>query len=204
PLPIGTFRFELTFSVEDRVAYDYTTITIQPNPVPNVQIVLVSDSYPTHNPRRPLILHGIVLDGITPDISYQWSMLPGNLVLNETKQRELYIGANMLHEPEYSFQFSATNADGIGFAEFSIKIAQPPTGGTIKVHPADGTIRSLLDRITLSTSGWVTTEDQLPLQYMFYINDGDEYIPLNVVPTSRTTLPSFLMPYYAKPQTIRF
>jgi hypothetical protein len=209
PLPIGTFRFELKFSVGEREAHDSVTITIQPGAVPEVQIVFVSDSYPTHNPRRPLILHGIVLNGNSQDVSFEWSVISGNLTLDQftapygTTQRELYIAANVLHEPQYSFRLSATIAGKTGHAEITVKVSQAPIGGMITVHPVEGNIRSLLDKITLSTSGWITTADQLPLQYLFYISEGNVRIPLHVLPTSLNTL-SFVMPYYDKPQIIRF
>src|SRR5690606_18798548 len=103
PLPDGTFTFIVEISSQDgRNSKTNTEIEIIPIPIPIVSIK--SSEAEIHNFDKPLILTANVKSDYT-DLIYQWSIVEGNLDLNDknvapfgTNQLQLYIEPEKLNQ----------------------------------------------------------------------------------------------------------
>jgi hypothetical protein len=120
----------------------------------------------------------------------QWSVVDGdqstiaaNNLLSKPRDTTLVIKPSVLTPGKtYTFRFSVTDSNGLGFAQTTTTVNEPPKFGIVT---ATSKTNQAFSTYTLSTSGWVP--NVLPLTYYFALVNGGQEIRLTKESTLSTT-----------------
>ena len=108
----------------------------------------------------------ISLIALTPT---QLTVLPNNSILFQLAMKPLSLYSGMSYQLRLSAQIS-TNPTDSAYAEISIVMNSPPYSGVLQVTPSRG--YELNTSFSFLTSQWITSADNLPLQYLFTYYDS--------------------------------
>ena len=183
-VPPGTFDFSVNVSKADgEVATASVTITVVAGSVPTVSVQAPKAA--KHNANEALRLLGnAVLDqnGTASALSLAWSCTPDIGALSDplitrtgSEQANLVVLPGVLPSGcaggacSYTFTLTATHQAAAGpraaFAQQTILMNAPPSGGALEVVPSTG--YELNATFALRASYWTDDADDLPLRYTF-------------------------------------
>ena len=186
-LPPGTFDFSVSVSKADgEVATASVTIAVVAGSVPTVSVQAPKAA--KHNANEALRLLGsAVLDqnGTASALALAWSCTPDiGALSNSLITRTGWEQANLVVLPgvlpsgcaggacSYTFTLTATHQAAAGpraaFAQQTILMNVPPSGGAFEVVPSTG--YELNGTFALRASYWTDDADDLPLRYTFGIS----------------------------------
>eukprot|EP00698_Gefionella_okellyi_P010879 TRINITY_DN2854_c3_g2_i1.p1 TRINITY_DN2854_c3_g2~~TRINITY_DN2854_c3_g2_i1.p1 ORF type:complete len:3278 (-),score=789.36 TRINITY_DN2854_c3_g2_i1:1185-11018(-) len=162
PLPVGIYDWTLQMTKGNRIATTNVSIAVQPGNAPTVSVTTPALSI---NSNQRLVLTGLCSDG---NAVLLWSVTPfidltnHDVVLTSRTSLTLVIAASVLQPgAQYTFTLSASNADGLGYAQVLLSVNRPPFGG-VCVGP-ENAVATLTAVFTCEN--WQTTVP--PLQYAF-------------------------------------
>lgn len=180
---VSTVTYEFSVSVNGYTRSAAVSITVQVEADPSVPSVRLSGSTVV-NRNDVLRIESEVYDRAGSDsLSLEWaettgkldlsSMAATELLLTKVTSSSLVIEAYILSPGQtYKFLLTATaSVEGVsprtGSAAMTVRVNEPPSGGSVTVWPPTGT--SLVTRYTINTTGWVDTDE--PLEYTFMLHD---------------------------------
>ena len=186
-LPAGIFRFSVSvFKADGEVATAHVTISCVAGSVPTVSVQAPKAA--KHNANEALRLLGsAALDqnGTASALSLAWSCSPDIGKLSDplitstgSEQANLVLLPGVLPSGcasgacSYTFTLTATHNAAAGpraaFAQQTILMNVPPSGGNFEVVPSTG--YELNGTFALRASYWTDDADDLPLRYSFGIS----------------------------------
>ncbi|CAM9178731.1 unnamed protein product [Ectocarpus fasciculatus] len=171
--------------IYSQLRWDTASVKVQVVSFEAPEVILIAkDDSPKKDPTKKVVIYGSVSEQPS-SYDLQWTQAEGDLDLEEREWSTVFAtaqtGANLVIPSgvltggsTYAFRLSATDvaSQATGFADISLTINAPPTGGHVDAAPRAGV--AAVDTFVLECLDWTDEVDDLPLLFSFSYNNEEE------------------------------
>ncbi|CBJ29756.1 conserved unknown protein [Ectocarpus siliculosus] len=165
-----------------QLRWDTASVKVQVVSFEAPEVVLISkDDSLKQDPTKKVVIYGSVSEQ-SSSYDLLWTQAEGDLDLEEREWSTVFAtaqtGANLVIPrglltggSTYTFRLSATDvaSQATGFADMTLTINAPPTGGHVDASPRAGV--AAVDTFLLESLDWTDEVDDLPLMFSFSYNN---------------------------------
>ncbi|CAM9342946.1 unnamed protein product, partial [Ectocarpus sp. 12 AP-2014] len=188
--------------VYNQLRWDTANIKVQVVSFEAPEVLLIAkDNSLKQDPTEKVVIYGSVSEQ-SSSYDLLWTQVEGDLDLEERQWSTVFAtaqtGANLVIPrgvltggSTYTFRLSATDkaSQAAGFADMTLTINAPPTGGHVDASPRAGV--AAVDLFVLESLDWTDEVDDLPLLFSFSYNNEEESGQQRTLSMLATELPEW-------------